>query len=93
MAKFKLESLDSPYAIIQGQAGIFFYSIANELCVKYGRNPYNHDQPLTASVNDKGELITADNYKLADIWNLDFIDEKTYRAIQRLNFQGYKVTK
>lgn len=38
MAKFKLESLDSPYAIIQGQAGIFFYSIANELCVKYGRN-------------------------------------------------------
>ena len=93
MAKFKLESLDSPYAIIQGKAGIFFYSIANELCVKHGRNPYNHDQPLTASVNDKDELITADDYKLADIWDLDFIDEKTYQNIQRLNFQGYKVTK
>lgn len=93
MTKFKLESLDSPYVIINGQAGEFYYSIAHELCLKYGSDPYNHSYPFTASVNNKGELITPNDQKLANIWDLNFVNEKTYLAAQYLNIQGYQITK
>ena len=91
MPKFTLDNLDSKYTVVNGYAAEFCVSITNQLCVRWGSDPWNNGEPYTAIVHDDG-TVSNDDYDLGKLYLFESIDERTYNAIKTVNLAGFTVT-
>lgn len=91
--KITEKDLESKYTIVKGYAGKFYTSITGDLCLSYGVDKWNNNNPYTATFNEDGTVTTDNGEKLGKVYDFKPITESLYRSILAVNAAGFKIQK
>lgn len=88
----KLSDVESKYVLFHGYAAEIYESDEGNLCLRYGKNPWDMGRQFTLQFAADGELLNDENGRTGTTYfDLEPLSKELYEHIRAINLAGYQV--